>query len=58
MLLVLVGVSDLPARTGFTRKAIGATFEGETKESDGIVFADVEAEGITTTDVSISTALR
>ena len=55
---MLVGVSHLPARTGFTRKAIGATFEGETKESDGIVFADVEAEGITTTDVSISTALR
>ena len=32
--------------TGFTRKAIGATFEGQTKEEDGTVFADVEVEGL------------
>ncbi|RDX54604.1 hypothetical protein OH76DRAFT_1397960 [Lentinus brumalis] len=31
---------------GFTRKAIGATFEGETKDGDGQAWADVEAEGI------------
>ncbi|RPD54667.1 hypothetical protein L226DRAFT_509677 [Lentinus tigrinus ALCF2SS1-7] len=31
---------------GFSRKAIGATFEGQTKDADGVVFADVEAEGI------------
>ncbi|RPD65609.1 hypothetical protein L226DRAFT_530852 [Lentinus tigrinus ALCF2SS1-7] len=31
---------------GSTRRAIGATFEGETKETDGQVWADVEAEGV------------
>ncbi|RPD78983.1 hypothetical protein L226DRAFT_501441 [Lentinus tigrinus ALCF2SS1-7] len=31
---------------GFTRKVIGATFEGQTKDADGSVFADVEAEGL------------
>ena len=36
---------------GFTRKAIGATFEGQTKEEDGSVFADVEVEGLSS-DVS------
>ena len=36
---------------GFTRKAIGATFEGQTKEEDGTVFADVEVEGLSS-DVS------
>ncbi|PIL27606.1 hypothetical protein GSI_10758 [Ganoderma sinense ZZ0214-1] len=31
---------------GFTRRAIGSAFEGETKEEDGQVWADVEIEGI------------
>ncbi|KAI0711179.1 FAD binding domain-containing protein [Cerioporus squamosus] len=31
---------------GFTRKAIGATFEGQTKDGDGQAWADVEAEGV------------
>ncbi|KAI0711180.1 FAD binding domain-containing protein [Cerioporus squamosus] len=31
---------------GFTRKAIGAMFEGQTKEDDGQAWADVEAEGV------------
>ncbi|RDX54609.1 monooxygenase [Lentinus brumalis] len=31
---------------GFTRKAIGAKFEGETKEADGQTWADIEVEGI------------
>ncbi|TFK90333.1 hypothetical protein K466DRAFT_543631 [Polyporus arcularius HHB13444] len=31
---------------GFTRKAIGATFEGQTKDGDGQAWTDVEAEGI------------
>ncbi len=36
----------LDARTGFTRRAIGCAYEGETKEEDGQVWADVEIEGI------------
>ena len=32
--------------TGWTRKAIGATFEGQTKDTDGQVWADVMVEGI------------
>ncbi|KAI0711174.1 FAD binding domain-containing protein [Cerioporus squamosus] len=31
---------------GFTRKAIGATFEGETKEADGQAWSDVVVEGV------------
>ena len=30
---------------GMTRKAIGATFEGQTKEADGGVWADCVLEG-------------
>ncbi|KAI0746891.1 FAD binding domain-containing protein [Daedaleopsis nitida] len=30
----------------FTRKAIGATFEGQTKEGDGTVWTDVKVEGL------------
>ena len=37
---------------GFTRRAIGATYEGQTREEDGQVWADVEAEGIGS-DVSL-----
>ena len=29
-----------------TRKAMGATFEGQTKEEDGQVWADVVVEGL------------
>ena len=48
-------VHMLTTRThpGFTRRAIGATFEGQTKEEDGQVWADVEVEGIGS-DVSYS----
>ena len=35
-----------PIYTGFTRRAIGATFEGQTKDADGQAWADVEVEGI------------
>ncbi|KAI0765037.1 FAD binding domain-containing protein [Fomes fomentarius] len=31
---------------GFTRRAIGATFEGQTKETDGQVWAEAEVDGI------------
>ncbi|KAI0742772.1 FAD binding domain-containing protein [Daedaleopsis nitida] len=31
---------------GFTRKAIGATFEGQTKDDDGQVWADTEIDGL------------
>ncbi|TBU59346.1 FAD binding domain-containing protein [Dichomitus squalens] len=31
---------------GFTRRAIGATYEGQTKEEDGQVWADAEVEGV------------
>ena len=31
---------------GFTRRAIGATFAGQTKDDDGQAWADVEIEGI------------
>ncbi|RPD65610.1 hypothetical protein L226DRAFT_530850 [Lentinus tigrinus ALCF2SS1-7] len=31
---------------GFSRKAIGATFEGQTKDGDGVIFADVVVEGV------------
>ncbi|KAI1798121.1 FAD binding domain-containing protein [Ganoderma leucocontextum] len=31
---------------GFTRRAVGIAYEGETKEEDGQVWADVELEGI------------
>ena len=34
------------AHAGWTRKAIGATFEGQTKDTDGQVWADVVVEGI------------
>ena len=34
------------AYAGWTRKAIGATFEGQTKDTDGQVWADVVVEGI------------
>ena len=37
---------SLPAYAGWTRKAIGATFEGQTKDTDGQVWADVVVEGI------------
>ena len=40
------GGRNSPVMIGFTRKTIGATFEGQTKEGDGTVFADVEAEGV------------
>ena len=32
--------------TGITRKVIGATFEGETKDTDGSVYADAVLEGL------------
>ena len=32
--------------SGITRKIIGATFEGETKDADGSVYADVVIEGL------------
>ena len=38
---------------GFTRRAIGATFEGQTKEEDGQVWADVEIEGIDSEVISL-----
>ena len=37
---------------GFTREAIGATFEGETKTPDGQTWADVEADGLSS-EVSV-----
>ena len=30
-----------------TRKSIGATFEGETRDADGMAWTDCELEGIT-----------
>ncbi len=45
-------VRDSRHHAGFTRKAIGAKFEGETKEADGQTWADIEVEGISS-DVSI-----
>ena len=41
-------VVDLSSLLGVTRKLIGATFEGETKEADGSVYADVVIEGLST----------
>ena len=38
---------------GVTRKLIGATFAGQTKEADGQVWADLDLEGLSD-DVSIS----
>ena len=32
--------------SGITKKIIGATFEGETKDADGSVYADVVIEGL------------
>ena len=43
--------------TGFTRRAIGSAFEGETKEEDGQVWADVEIEGIDS-EVGICTRIQ
>ena len=37
---------ELSNLLGVTRKLIGATFEGETKEADGSVYADVVIEGL------------
>ena len=36
-------------RTGVMRKLIGATFEGQTKDAEGMVWTecDIEGEGIT-----------
>ena len=39
---------ELSNLLGVTRKLIGATFEGETKEADGSVYADVVIEGLST----------
>ena len=37
---------ELNILTGITRKVIGATFEGETKDADGSVYEDVVLEGL------------
>ena len=42
-----------------TRKIIGATFEGETKDADGGMWAECELEGdVLSTDVRIRLTLR
>ena len=40
-------ISPRGSRTGVTRKFIGATLEGQTRDADGLVFAEVELEGLT-----------
>lgn len=37
---------ELNETAGFTRKAMGATFEGQTKDTDGQVWAEAEVEGV------------
>ena len=44
--LSLVAILRYLACVGFTRRAIGASYEGQTKEEDGQVWADAEVEGI------------
>ena len=48
MLLFRANIGELSNLLGVTRKLIGATFEGETKEADGSVYADVVIEGLST----------
>ena len=48
MLLFRSNIGELSNLLGVTRKLIGATFEGETKEADGSVYADVVIEGLST----------
>lgn len=39
---------NLGCHAGVTRKQIGATFEGQTKDLDGHVWADVYVDGLST----------
>lgn len=39
---------DPGCHAGITRKQIGATFEGQTKDLDGHVWADVYVDGLST----------
>ena len=48
MPLFRANIVELSNPLGVTRKLIGATFEGETKEADGSVYADVVIEGLST----------
>ena len=38
-------MTTAPSLSGLTRKFIGATFEGETRDAEGGVFAECELEG-------------